>query len=250
MKHEGHVALVTGAGQGIGREYALALAKDGASVVLADINIENAQAVESEITDFGGSALAAHVDVSDAASVAALASRVEESYGHVHILVNNAAMFHSIRLEPQMSVSVEYWRRVFAVNVEGVLLVTQSIAPLIIRAGWGRIVNQASTVAHLGGSGAYGCSKLAVIGLTHGFARELGEYGICVNAIAPDIIHTDALLSLTDEDRRERVIAQSALKRKAYPHDLVGTLRFLCGEESAWMTGQTLVVDGGTVMPI
>jgi NAD(P)-dependent dehydrogenase (short-subunit alcohol dehydrogenase family) len=243
---EGHVAVVTGAAQGIGLEYARGLSEEGAAVVVADIQAGAAEEAAASIRDKGGNASAMTVDVSDKASTGALAAAVRDRFGTAHILVNNAAIFHSMRTDSQMTVDIEYWRKVFSVNVEGVLLMTQAIAPLMIEAGWGRVVNQSSTAAYLGTPGHYSVAKLAVVGLTKGFAKELGPHGITVNAIAPGPIFTDALKSVIPESRTDELLSQQAIPLRATPSALVGTLVYLCGEGAAWVTGQTLVVDGGS----
>jgi 3-oxoacyl-[acyl-carrier protein] reductase len=242
---EGRVAVVTGAAQGIGAAYARGLAEQGATVVVSDIKSGPAEETAAQIRDTGGKATALAVDVSEKQSTLALAAAVKERFGGAHILVNNAAIFHSMRTDSQMTVDIEYWRNVFAVNVEGVLLMTQAIAPMMIDAGWGRVVNQSSTAAYLGTPGHYSVAKLAVVGLTKGFAKELGPHGITVNAIAPGPIFTDALKSVIPESRIDQLLAQQAIPMRATPEVLVGTLLYLCGEGASWVTGQTLLVDGG-----
>src|SRR6185436_18805554 len=180
----------------------------------------------------------------DRDSTLELAEATRQRFGAAHIVVNNAALYHSMRLDPQLTVDIEYWRRVFSVNVDGPLLVTQALAPLLIEAGWGRVVMQTSTAAYDNG-GAYGTSKLALISLTRGFARELGGHGITVNAIAPGPILTEATLVTVPTERVDALVASAAIKRPGQVDDLFGTLLYLCSDLSAWVTAQTLVVDGG-----
>jgi NAD(P)-dependent dehydrogenase (short-subunit alcohol dehydrogenase family) len=173
---------------------------------------------------------------------------VRDRFARADILVNNAAIYHSMRMDPQLTVDIDYWRRVFAVNLDGALLMTQAVAPMMIEAGWGRVVMQNSTAAYLGGGGHYSVSKLALLGLTRGFAKELGPHGITVNGIAPGVIATEATTATIPEAKLEALAAITPLPHKAGPHDLTGALLFLCSEAAAWMTGQTLIVDGGMVV--
>jgi NAD(P)-dependent dehydrogenase (short-subunit alcohol dehydrogenase family) len=242
---DGRVAVVSGAAQGIGAGYASALARDGATVVVADINETGAAATAKAIEAEGGRAIALGVDVSSRESTLACAARVLAELGPAHILVNNAAIYHSMRTDRQLDVDIDYWRKVFSVNVDGALLMTQAFAPLLIQAGWGRVVMQTSTAPYLGTGGHYGVSKLAIIGLTRGFAKELGPHGITVNAIAPGPIFTEATELVVPAARIDALLAQQAIPLRAQPDALTGTLLYLCGDGSAWVTGQTLVVDGG-----
>ncbi|MGD0700746.1 MAG: SDR family oxidoreductase [Trebonia sp.] len=239
------IAVVTGAGRGIGRQYALAVAAAGFAVAVADLNSEGAADTVALIEKDGGHAAPFTVDVSDPDQVRALASEVRETFGTVHALVNNAALYHSIRLDSQLTVEMGYWRRMMAVNVESVLLCTQSFAPMMIEQGYGRIVNQASIGAYLGGGGAYAVSKVAVLGVTQGFARELGPHGITVNAIAPGLTFTEATLSTVSQAAREAMVTRAAIPIQGQPTDLTSALLFLVDEQSRWITGQTIIVDGG-----
>jgi 3-oxoacyl-[acyl-carrier protein] reductase len=240
----GRIAVVTGAAAGIGRAYALGLAGQGAAVVVADLDADGAKETAAMIEAAGGDALAVEVDVSDRDSTLDLAGRVRAHYGGAHILVNNAAIYHNLRLDPQLTVDIEYWRKVFSVNLDGALLMTQAIAPMLIEAGWGRVVMQTSTAAYTS-SGVYGTSKLALLALTRGFAKELGGHSITVNAIAPGAIMTEATRDTIPESRLAGLLAQQYVKRHGETDDVVGPLLFLCSDEAGWMTGQTLVVDGG-----
>ena len=240
----GRVAVVTGAARGIGEAYAQGLARCGASVVVADVNGVAAKQVAGAIAGDGYEAHAVAVDVSDRESTLALAHAVRSQFGTCHIVVNNAAIYHSMRLDPQLTVDIGYWRKVFSVNLDGPLLVTQALAPMLIEAGWGRVIMQSSTAAY-GNGGAYGTAKLALHSLTRGFARELGAHGITVNAIAPGPVDTEATAVTVPRDRIEALVATGCIKRIGTVADLVGTLLFLCSDAASWVTAQALVVDGG-----
>ena len=242
--HDGRVAVITGAGRGIGQEYAAALASDGAMVVVADLDEDLAAETVKLIGNMHGTAVARQVNVGDRRSTTEFGQWLRKEFGAAHILVNNAAIYHSMRTDSQMDVNIGYWRKIFSVNLDGALLMTQSVAPLMTESGCGRIVNQASTAAYSGLGGAYSVSKLALIGLTQGFARELGQHGITVNAIAPGLIHTEATTVTVPAGSRAALLAQQALKKEGQPSDLVAALRFFCSDEAAWVSGQVTIVDG------
>ncbi len=245
MTHEGRVAIVTGAAQGIGREYARAIAATGAAVAAADRNEDGARETVDQITAAGGRALAVGVDVSDKASCLRLADTVRRDLGPATILVNNAAIYHSMRLDRILEVDIDYWRKLYSVNLDGALLMSQAVAPQMIEERWGRIVNQTSSAAYMGGGGAYGTSKLALVGLTQGLAAELGPHGITVNAIAPGPVFTEATKVTPPPGVIDRLLSMTPINRRAEADGLNGVLLFLLSEAASWMTGQTLIVDGG-----
>lgn len=244
MDLTGRIAVVTGGARGIGAAYSAALAEDGATVVVADIDVAAAEETAARITSARGRAVAMAVDVSDRASTQDLAQRILRELGPVSILINNAAIYHGLRLDPVLDVDVEYWRRVMAVNLDGALLMVQAVAPQMIELGWGRVINQASIAAY-GAAGVYGVSKLALIGLTICQAVELGPSGITVNAIAPGPIDTEATRQVVGTTRTEELLSRAAIRQLHGPEVLVGTLRYLLSDDAAWVTGQTLIVDGG-----
>ncbi|HVW42021.1 MAG TPA: glucose 1-dehydrogenase [Amycolatopsis sp.] len=247
MTLEGKVAVVTGAARGIGRGYADALASAGAAVVVADIDEAAAVAVGKEMRDAGHAAVGMGVDISSRESTLALADAVSSEFGGTNILVNNAAMFHSMKQAPLLEQDIDYWRQMFSVNLDGALLMAQAFAPLLKKAGWGRVVNQSSTAAFLGGGRVYAVTKLALIGLTQGLAAELGPSNVTVNAIAPGPTSTEALASVTSKDTIDGLTARMNIKRLGTPEDLAGAVVFLCSDAASWMTGQVLVIDGGTI---
>ena len=249
---DGKVAIVTGAGgrgNSIGRAYALGLAAAGASVVVADINEEGAKAVAAEITAAGGKALGVRTDITDQASVAAMAAAAEKEFGGVDILVNNAALMVEIVATPAIQHTTEQWNRAFAVNVTGALNCSQAVVPLMAKRGGGKIINQVSGGA-FPASTVYGITKIALVGLTTTLARELGGQNINVNAIAPGNTMSDAGAMLTPPDSPfiKALEASIAMRMRGEPDELVGPLLLLCSPAGAWMTGQVLHVDGGWII--
>jgi NAD(P)-dependent dehydrogenase (short-subunit alcohol dehydrogenase family) len=241
------VAIVTGAAQGIGADYARGLAADGMAVVVADIKTDAARATAEAIRAAGGEAVEAHVDITEPSSAADLAGFVRNRFGRLDVLVNNAAMFEGNQQTTAMEVKLDYWRRMFQVNVDGALIMIQALAPLMIENGWGRIVNQSSTAAYMFGGDPYGITKAALITLTLGLASELGPKGVTVNAIAPGPIPTAALLGVAPQAVLDRIAESSAIARLGTTDDLLHALRYLVSENASWVTGQTLCVDGGWI---
>jgi NAD(P)-dependent dehydrogenase (short-subunit alcohol dehydrogenase family) len=248
----GKVALVTGVGGrpgGIGEAYAGALGVFGASVVAADLSAEGAEAAAGRLREQGIEAIGVQVDISDPASVAAMAARAQEAFGGVDILVNNAALMLEILRMRTSTITLEDWNTVLSVNLTGALLCAQAVIPTMRERGWGRIVNQLSSGA-FPAQGVYGISKLALMGLTTALAQEVGRSGITVNAIAPGITDSGAGLTLRQNPTRYFEILQEtvALRVRGQPDELTGALLYLCSEAGSWTTGQVLHVDGGTVI--
>jgi len=248
MRLAGKVALVTGGAAGLGLAYARRLLAEGARVVISDV----ADAAEALKRLDGGEAVhAVRADVAVFADCQRVVAEAQRVFGALHVLVNNAAVFATLRPQPFEAIAETEWDRVMAVNVKGIWNCVRASTPLMRVQGGGRIINVASAIAHKGTAGLlhYVTSKGAVIALTRALARELGPEGITVNAIAPGLTMSDTVLANPDiaAFQREAVLASRSLKREAVAEDLEGTVVFLASDDSAFMTGQTLVVDGGSV---
>ncbi|MDX3382269.1 SDR family oxidoreductase [Streptomyces niveiscabiei] len=241
MRFKDKVIIVTGAGQGIGEGYARALAAEGARVVVAELNEERGRRVAKEI----GDALFVRTDVADPASAVALIDTVMREFGRIDHLVNNAAIFHGMRREGIVTVDYDYLDRFLKVNLLGALHVTRAALPYL-KAG-AAVVNQSSTAAWQA-TGFYGLAKAGVNHLTASLAAELGPRGIRVNAIAPGPTDTEAARSIIPEEHRTAMVQSFALKRMGTAADQAGALKFLLSDEAAWVTGQVIAVDGGSVV--
>jgi 3-oxoacyl-[acyl-carrier protein] reductase len=247
-KLEGRVAVVTGAAQGIGASYARHLAELGATVVVADIDGDGAAGTAKEIRHDGWRASHHEVDVADSTSVTIMADAVAAEHGRADIVVNNAAIFKGIVQQTVEEMPVDYWRQVIDTNVTSVFMVSQAFLPMLKASPAGVIVNQGSIASFMAAPGMvhYTTSKAAVVAFTRGLATEVGKFGIRVNAIAPGFTETPAAwVNFPDPARHQASAADAALGRVGTPSDLCGALEFLVTEASAWMTGQTLVIDGG-----
>jgi 3-oxoacyl-[acyl-carrier protein] reductase len=257
MRLEGRVAVVTGGARGIGRAYTERFLREGASVQIADVDDSHGAATVEELSALG-SVDYAHCDVSDAESVDACVAATKERFGRIDVLVNNAALYGDWDMGDQ---SYDYLRRVFDVNLHGVWLMTRAVAPHMVEQQYGRIVNQASAAAYnyraqpgpgeFAGLGAfnYQQTKWGVVGLTKFAAAQLGRWNITVNCIAPGVIATEATLSVVPASIVEQLAEQQAVPGVLHADDLTGTAVFFASEESRFVTGQVLVVDGGKYMP-
>jgi 3-oxoacyl-[acyl-carrier protein] reductase len=243
------VVVVTGAGQGLGRAYAHRIAEDGGAVVLADINTEAGEKVTAEISERGGTASFQRLDVADPASCAAFAQAVIAGFGAVHGLVNNAAIFSTIQMRPFWEIPVEEWDRLMAVNLRGPWLLTGALLPALRTAQGASVVNVASDAVWLGRPGYlhYVASKAGVAGMTHAMAHELGGDDIRVNSISPGPTYTEVPRGTVSPEQRTAMQAAQALHRDAGPEDMVGVVSFLLSDDSRWITGQTLSVNGGVL---
>ena len=243
MRLQDKVIVVTGGAQGIGEAYAKALADAGAKVVVADINEEAGEQVAKQIEADGGSALFVPCDVSSAESAQALVAAVEAQWGGIDGLLNNAAIYGAMQFDLLITVDWDYYRKFMGVNMDGALVMTRAVYPSMQKRGGGSIINQSSTAAYLY-SGFYGLAKVGINGLTHQLAHELGGMNIRVNAIAPGPTDTEAT-RVQAGDAAKELVKGLALKRLGQPEDMVGAAIFLLSDESAWVTGQILAVDGG-----
>ena len=242
-------AVITGAGRGLGKAFALKYAEEGATLLLPDISLERAEKTAEEIRAMGGKAVAMETDISDEAAVSRVAEKALSLFGGVDILLNNAALSFGIEPRPWHAWDVDLWDKLFAVNTRGTWLMCRSIAPLMEAQKKGKIINIASDVMKLPPSEKllpYACSKAAVHQITQALARALGLSGICVNSIAPGLTATESILSIPSCDRMfEGTIAGQCLKRREEPGDVTSAAVFLGSAESDFITGQLLMVDGG-----
>jgi 3-oxoacyl-[acyl-carrier protein] reductase len=239
------VAIVTGASRGIGRAIALALASEGANVVVNYASSSTAaDAVVSEIATMGGSAIALQADVSQVAQVDEMISAVTDKWGRVDVLVNNAGITRDtllLRMKP------EDWQAVIDLNLTGVFLCTRAVSKMMLKQKSGRIINIASVAGQMGnpGQGNYSAAKAGVIGFTKTIAKEVASRGITVNAVAPGFISTD----MTKDLKTDEILKFIPLGRYGEPEEVAGLVRFLAADPAAaYITGQTMNVDGGMVM--
>ena len=249
MRFVDKVAIVTGAGQGIGEAYAKALAAEGAAVVIAEINEEQGARVAAQIQSSGGRAHFVRTDVASPDSAAALAGETVRAFGGIDYLINNAAIFAGMRRESLLEVDYDYYKRFMEVNMNGALIVTRAVYRHMAARGGGAIVNQSSTAAYEAGN-YYKIAKTGVNAITIGLAKELGPMSIRINGIAPGPTDTLATQTSVPAERLKSLLANLPLRRIGTPQDIVHTCLFLLSNEASWITGQTWCVDGGTVLKI
>ena len=245
MRLGGKVAIVTGGARHIGTRYCRRLAAEGAAVVVADI-LEGDSVVQ-EIKAAGGKAVALKVDVSKEGDTHRMATEAVKAFGRIDILINNAAIFINIQRHPFYEITSEEWDRVSAVNIKGPFLCAKAVFPQMREQNGGKIINISSSTAFWGTPNFlhYVASKAALVGMTRSLAREVGQFGICVNAIAPGLVEHEgqnAPKALMELQLKER-----SIKRLQTPEDLLGVLVYLASSDSDFVTGQTILVDGGSV---
>ena len=243
----GRVAMITGGGQGIGRVYALAYAKAGAIAVIAEQNAENAERVAAEVRAAGGRALALTTDVASADSAGSAVAATLAEFGRLDILVNNAGIFSTIKMRPFTDIPLEEWEHVLRVNVTGPFLRARAVAPTMQKQAYGRIINMGSAAVSMGRPNYlhYITSKSALVGMSRSLARELGAHGVTVNTILPGAVATEIERETVTPAQKQAMISMRCVSREQTPDDLIGTVLFLSSPASAFLTGQSLTVDGG-----
>ena len=246
---EGRVALVTGAGKGLGKAFCVKLAQEGANIVaITRADMAGLKETEKEVRLLGKEVLLGQVDVSREEDTQRMARDTMNRFGRIDILVNNAAYYHGVTRKQFTEIGSEEWDRMMAVNVKGPWLCAKATFPFMKEQGKGKIINLTSEVFFTGSQGFvhYVASKGGVIGLTRALAIELGPYGICINAVAPGYTDTEASRKIADISKYDT--SRTPLKRLEKPEDLVGVVAFLASDESDFITGQTILVDGGRAM--
>jgi 3-oxoacyl-[acyl-carrier protein] reductase len=244
---KGRVVIITGGGRGLGRVFAKSYAAQGAIAIIAEVNVDRAKSVEKEITDAGCRALAIRTDVTDENSVGAMADRVVSEFGRIDILVNNAVVLETLTRGAFDLIPPEEFDHALRVNVFGAFLACRSVVPTMRRSGWGRIINMSSDTVVTGNPWYlhYVTSKAALVGMTRALARELGKDGITVNAIQPGLTETEVDRGPERKAAAVTVVAGQCIPRQEVPEDLIGSVMFLSSDASAFITGQTLAVNGG-----
>jgi 3-oxoacyl-[acyl-carrier protein] reductase len=242
------VAVVTGAARSIGREIALTLAARGASVVSVDLS--SSDDTVQAIRDRGGDAMGLEADVANEEDVSAAMNEVTRRFGRLDVLVNNAGLFAGLQRQSFWEIDADEWDRVMTVNVRSVWLCSRAASIPMREAGRGRIVNISSNTVVFGMTDLmhYVASKAAVIGMTRSMARELGPYGIAVNAVGPGLVTTEVTRKWVSDEYRRRVAEGQCLREAIVPSDIAGAVAYLCGPGARMITGQTVLINGGATM--
>ena len=252
MRLKDKVAIITGAGQGLGREFALRFAREGAHVVIAEVVVDKAHQVEQEIKTFGGKALALRTDVTSAPDTETMAKTVAEKLGGIDILVNNAALYGGLPAKRWDAWTREEWQQSLEINVLGTWHCTKAVAPFMKKRGQGKIINLSSATVEMGLPALlpYTCTKGAIVAMTRAIARSLGRHNINVNCLSPGYTLSEGSLKRPGrtEETDRALIQGRCFRRHEYPEDIVGAVLFFASEESDFITGQNLLVDGGEVM--
>jgi 3-oxoacyl-[acyl-carrier protein] reductase len=249
MQLKDKVAIITGSARGLGKEFALRFVREGARVTVCDIL--DCEPTAKEITAAGGEVLALRTDVTREPETLEMARRTVERFGRIDILVNNAAIFGNLEIKnfvkPFDQISADEWDRLMAVNVKGIFLCCKAVVPFMKKQGQGKIINVASTVAYSGSPSFlhYTTSKGAVVSMTRGLARGLGEFNINVNAVAPGLTMTASAQSMTTPELLKEIFAAQVIKRATRPEDIAGSVAFLASADADQITGQILAVNAG-----
>jgi len=249
MRLRGKVAIVTGGAKGLGRAFALKLAEEGARVmVVTRKDMANLEKTVQQIKDLGGEAALFQADVARETDMLNMAEATNKAFGRIDILINNAAIYDGIKRKPFHEIDPDEWDLVMTVNVKGAFLAARAVFPYMKAQGYGKIVNLSSEVFYTGSNGFahYVASKGGIIGLTRALAVELGPHNICINCVAPGFTDTEASRGLADVTKYDT--SKTPLRRLERPEDLTGAALFLASPESDFITGQTILVDGGRAM--
>ena len=245
---QGKVAIVTGAGRGMGRAVALRLAAGGASVAVNDLRSEDAQRVADELTDSGTKSVAVQGDVTKSSDVGQMVDSTIDSLGAVHILINNAGV---LRPTPVIDIEEDEWDFVVGVNLKGTYLCSRAVLPAMRNQGWGRIVNFSSTagknVSTVGGA-HYTAAKAGILGFTRHLAKEEAAYGITVNSVCPGLIDTEMVRDTISEDRADAYAASFPIQRLGEPEEVAELVAFLASDRASYITGASLDINGGDLM--
>ena len=244
----GKVAIVTGAGQGMGRAVAERLAAGGAQLVVNDLNPSSAEGTASQIAADGGDAIAVAGDVTSKNDVTRIVDEAVRQYGGVHIMVNNAGI---LRPTPVIDIEEDEWDLVIGVNLKGTYLCSRAVLPAMQQAGWGRIVNFSSTagknVSTVGGA-HYTAAKAGILGFSRHLAKEVARFGITVNSVCPGLIDTEMVRSTIDKERAEAYARSFPISRLGEPHEVAELVAFLASDRAAYITGASLDINGGDLM--